>query len=463
MSTSYLVLHDLRHLGSSGPPSHRHVLTLFFLLPLSNMSHASEMIVRLSGQDRNGVDMISITVGYVLDVDGVDASQVDQAFRRVCEKWRLLAGRIEWSKKVRRDSTRHSEKNKVADTCTKQHGVWTVRTPLVEPLPADYKTHGFTSSTSTSPLGVPIPNLTPSSAEFLPSQPSSAAFRDPTVPKTTSAMASNKHPLVSLHVSTFSDCTTVGITFPHSVFDGTGMGSVISALDCELNRRPWTPPAFQEENILEVELLKEIVVPEGTTIPEPNRDFVPFSIFNLARFLAALVYERLWHKDTMGGIFLGEEAQQKLVDEVKGQVKRETGGREFVSTGDVLYAWFLKVREQCTTLSFLSKVFSGVCGLVTLRASMLTRLRRPPTSTNRPLPTSSTPAASSRRAQSSLPPLPTLPSTLTPTTPRKPSTPPLSPSPLSLPPHSQPSPSSTDALSTHHETSPSFVKQLKRE
>lgn len=65
---------------------------------------------------------------------------------------------------------------------------------------------------------------------------------------------------------------------------------------------------------------------------------------NVIKLLANGAYESLVHKAEDGCVFVGRELLEDLVKTTKAQVQEETGGKEFVSEGDILVNWFYKVR-----------------------------------------------------------------------------------------------------------------------
>lgn len=149
-------------------------------------------------------------------------------------------------------------------------------------------------------------------------------------------------------MSVLSDCTAVGFSLPHGVLDGTGMGMCVHALDAELHGREWTAPPFQEENILQAEVVGFTKVVNGAEgapeiIPSGARDTVAPGWWALKWMLASIyLYEYWWHKNTFSSVFLGEDVLRRIVEPAKQEAYKATGER--VSTGDVLMAWVLKVR-----------------------------------------------------------------------------------------------------------------------
>lgn len=126
------------------------------------------------------------------------------------------------------------------------------------------------------------------------------------------------------------------------------MGQIIHGLDAELHGKPWDAPSFGPENIMRT-VLKELhdvgpVQEEPEALKNIQREFFGVKAATLAKFAFGVAREYLWHKAEVKGIYLGEKVVARIVNEAKEKVKVETDGKNFVSTGDILVAWFLKVR-----------------------------------------------------------------------------------------------------------------------
>ncbi|KAG5633339.1 hypothetical protein DXG03_007546, partial [Asterophora parasitica] len=168
-------------------------------------------------------------MGYV--TKSVDNATLEAAGKRVVDKWRLLAGRLE-----RNPST----------------SMWCIRVPLDGEVANRLK---FTTSKLAVTLDAPIIPLDSTSSEIL-VRPALKYFRHSSTPSSLSAFASSNAPIVSIHVTELSNCACVGISVPHGVFDAFGLGQIIWGLDAELNGKAWTPPPSSETNIMQ-ETLQE--------------------------------------------------------------------------------------------------------------------------------------------------------------------------------------------------------------
>ncbi|KAI5477962.1 hypothetical protein MNV49_005754 [Pseudohyphozyma bogoriensis] len=263
--------------------------------------------------------VMSITMGYVVQSESgtpLDVDKLDQAVGRVAEKWRMLAGRI----------------------VAVEDGAFAVSIPTSATLPSSYRTHTFTTSHSSTPFPLSLPALTPSSIAYIPSPPSSS-FLHPSTPITSSSHASKQTPMLSLHITTYPDCTCIGLTLPHGVFDASGFGEVVHAIDAELNERHWDVPTLSSSNPLET-AFQSLEPPSD--LPPESKYWVAGSRALFARLVVSLAWEYWWQGAEEGIVFLGEDVANALIERVKKEVTEETGGKEWVLSGDVISAWVLK-------------------------------------------------------------------------------------------------------------------------
>ncbi|KAF9463522.1 hypothetical protein BDZ94DRAFT_1282421 [Collybia nuda] len=239
--------------------------------------------VPLSILNQNGVETSSITLGYILNTRAYNATKLDAAAGRLMKNWCIClpTGKLD--------------------------GI---------------KTHQFTSSVFNKYLDVPLTCVDTVSVDVFP-RPNLKYFRDRSTPSTLRALSLQKAPIISIHISTLVNCTCVGISFPHGVFDATGMGQVIAGLDAELNGKLWVCPSFGPGNILSQKLEEH----QNHT----KRVSRPINFLNVSKFMLGSGQEHLLHG-----------AVDPIVKKAKEKMRVESGGKEFVSTGDILMAWFLK-------------------------------------------------------------------------------------------------------------------------
>ncbi|KAG5640586.1 hypothetical protein DXG03_008005 [Asterophora parasitica] len=294
------------------------------------------MLVPLSTLDQL-LGRTGITMGYV--IKSVDNATLEAAGKRVVDKWRLLAGRLE-----RNPST----------------SMWSIRVPLEGEVSDRLQ---FTTSKLAVELDAPIIPVDAMSSEIL-VRPDLKYFRHPSTPNSMSAFSSSNAPILFIHVTELSNCACVGISVPHGVFDAFGLGQIIRSLDAELNGKAWTPPPFSETNIMD-ETLQELKAAAPLYTNEPaalidvKRELVPPSLTNVACIGADIAYEYLWQKAEVKAVYLGENVVDEMVRKVKDEVK--SFGTGFVSTGDIIVAWFLKtayLRETDKNAVYVSTMVS---------------------------------------------------------------------------------------------------------
>ncbi|KAG6809471.1 hypothetical protein H0H92_016113 [Tricholoma furcatifolium] len=296
-------------------------------------SKAGTILVPLNVLDRTWLDQSSITLGYVLST--VDIPKIEAAAKRLVDKWRLLAGHLEWSK---------------------EHSIWCIRVPLEGDV---LHRLTFTTSKLDTPLDSgAFPSLDPTLAEII-VRPSLQYFRHSSVPNSVEAFASSKAPFLSIHVSELTSCACLGISVPHSIFDAFGLGQIIRGLDAELKGTRWEVPQSFEINIVQ-KALDELAAthPHSTQAPQANamiavqRDVVPSSIKNAISCRIAVAYEYFWKKTETKAVYMADAVVNELVEKVKNEVKGS--GNEWVSTGDILVAWFLKEEIASKSLAELA-------------------------------------------------------------------------------------------------------------
>ncbi|GAA5893351.1 hypothetical protein JCM6882_008011 [Rhodosporidiobolus microsporus] len=294
------------------------------------------MLVPLNPIDNPEVD-ISLTLCWVYVTAVTEESaaaheeRLKAAAERVVRKWPLLAGVPKYL----------------------GPGRWAIDVP--DELDETSKSRslvGFSSATHSKPYHVaaglpePLPPLATAPSGFSPT-PHIPLFCPSSVPSTFAHLAKSNRPLLHVHATFFPDAIALGVTLPHGAFDGTGYGMVLRALNAELHGRgDWEVPPLWAENPLSrtVNALveDEAVREEGKGASWELEGWRSFSLGGVMRMLCSLAAEIYWWRSEQRWMFLRQAAVDHLVERVKEDVKRETGGKEYVSSGDILVAWFLK-------------------------------------------------------------------------------------------------------------------------
>ncbi|GAA5851097.1 hypothetical protein JCM9279_000320 [Rhodotorula babjevae] len=329
------------------------------------------MLAPLSPIDNAVADM-GITCGYLFvrpadaTSDAAGASllaQLEAATQRVVAKWPLLQGEAVWQN---------------------EKGIWAVDVPD-EPLTTS-RPFLFTSTRIAKPyaqaasLRAPLEPLdrTSSPCAFQPAHKLSF-FRSPSLPTTFAAYAKSRASFLAVHATLFTDVVAVGLTAPHGLVDATGLGWAVRTLGAELHGEAWeVPPLAMDargENVLGAGL--EAIKKGGPERDLDGDDDVELSaakhalagwvsasrLKNVACFLTNYAWEKLRHHDEPRHVFLSRRAVDALVESVKDEVRRETGGKEWVSTGDVLTAWALKAVHADESTSHTAAAVSPVFAL----------------------------------------------------------------------------------------------------
>lgn len=231
---------------------------------------------------------------------------------------------------------------------------WILQVPdtNVEPSPFDFSTARVSKPYHQTvgldgPLA-PLSSASPSGTkpDFTPEH-----FRAPSTPGSLKEHAKTRRPLVAVHVTLFSDAAAVGISVPHGVFDGTGLAKLLTFISAELCGSAWEPPAVHGgENVLSDAIkrlkAKDLPVP---THPPLSPGWVPVSLLGVLSLLVNMLWEKLWHKNKMHYGFVNRQAVDRLVEKVKADVKEQTSGKEWISSGDAVFAWMIKVRRAILT------------------------------------------------------------------------------------------------------------------
>lgn len=259
---------------------------------------------------------VGITLGYVLtkaEGNEYDVAGLEAAIERVAEKWPFVSSR------VFRDA---------------QSGLYHIRVPKEQPYQPAIK---FTWATHATYLGR-------ASAIFSPfgisKRPPLKYFRHLSTRYRTPACASHGHPLVSVHASHLRDATCIGFTFPHGVFDIAGMGQILHAINDELAGRKWSAPPHPERNSF-TDTIESL--PQDRADPQVlenfKREWPKLSVGSVSRAFLTILLEKIFHTPRTRTLYLDEEMVQALVEPAKQEAK---GKGKWVSTGDVLVAWFVK-------------------------------------------------------------------------------------------------------------------------
>lgn len=173
---------------------------------------------------------------------------------------------------------------------------------------------------------------------------------DPSAPRAPSVWITKKIPLTLWNLTYFTqgDCqyTCIGLTFPHGIFDGMGIASVIHALEAEsLNKRWAIPPplnAGHNDNPLQIFLERDLSESEHA-LPDEYRSVSVFGLWLIIMYIFWHFWQEKWHGAHSRLILLPTSIYEKLVIDARDALAREGKTSLRLSTGDVLTAWLFKV------------------------------------------------------------------------------------------------------------------------
>ncbi|GAA5923401.1 hypothetical protein JCM3775_007528 [Rhodotorula graminis] len=290
------------------------------------------MLVRLStslAAVDHAVAAMGLCSGFVFELPpDCDAAarlallqNLHSATRRVTAQWALLRGRPRW---------------------LDEDKIWAIDVP--DETATEDKPYLFTSATVTTTytvaagLSSPLTPLSPTSPCTVQPQPKTAFFRHDALPTSFQGYADANASLLAVHVTTFADAVTVGLSAPHGLFDATGLGLAVRALSAELHGHVWQAPALSSENALDVAIESLPTPPSSGPVALPGWTSAT-SVGPVVKFLVNYVVEKAWYRDEKKYLFLNEQVVSRLVQSTKAEAAVE---RRWVSAGDTLTAWLLK-------------------------------------------------------------------------------------------------------------------------
>ena len=150
------------------------------------------------------------------------------------------------------------------------------------------------------------------------------------------------HPLMGLKITSFSDATVVGITWPHFMMDIVGKAELLRAWSLVLaGKEDEVPPVLGATR----DLAWDAGAPDAAAKEEEEEWLMlknAVSAWGMARFLFGLVWGWLLGPKLTGRHFVMENSTiNKLVKRARADINNE-----FVSEGDVLTAWVNKVANK---------------------------------------------------------------------------------------------------------------------
>ncbi|GAA5893392.1 hypothetical protein JCM6882_008021 [Rhodosporidiobolus microsporus] len=280
---------------------------------------------------------VAVPPGWTAEDTAAFEGRLKTAADRVVRKWPFLAG------------------------IPKRLGpkLWAIDVPDdVDELSKTRKLFALTSSSQNVPYhqaagcSSPLSPLSSAKSGFLP-DPKTELFCPPSVPADFTARVKQNLPLLHLHVTSFTDALAVGVNLPHGAFDGTGMGLVVRGLDAELHGREWqVPPVFEINPMQETcdAMVRDESLKSDDDLSAQLSGYTDSaSLVAVARVISSALWEGTWFKCTERRVFFRQALLDSIAKKVKAEVHAKTGGKEYVSSGDVLVAWLLKTFHEGET------------------------------------------------------------------------------------------------------------------
>ncbi|KAJ7179565.1 hypothetical protein C8R46DRAFT_1074109 [Mycena filopes] len=264
----------------------------------------------------NSFERSTFVTGWLVQGE-INVDALAKALRRVTEKWRVLAGRLEAIPNF-------------PDALVRR-GNWQICVPL-GPLPEDYPTYRLTASDSLPP----------------------SLFLHPSSPRQNSDWAVRKVPLTAWHVTHFPgepSYSCIGFGRSHGAFDGIGAASVVNALVAEMRGQKWDvpppPPEGYSPNPIERMLLRK-VAEQPAEYPSPG--YSALGVKGSLWLMGWHLRERYWRGSIHRIFCIPKDCISLLVEGVKADVQRNVLHDADVTTGDVLVAWLVKAAPPQTIM-----------------------------------------------------------------------------------------------------------------
>ncbi|KAF5393851.1 hypothetical protein D9757_000412 [Collybiopsis confluens] len=287
----------------------------------------SSAIVPLTVFDRV-FERSAFVTGWLVE-GTVDVNAVSAALKRVTDKWRLLAGRL--------DSINEGKTTR-----------WLLKVPL-GPIASDYPTFALTTSTSDVPIThfvpVPIPYSSPSLPHSL--------FIHPDTPRQYASWKAKDYPLTCWHITHFpalpqtgQSYSCIGFARCHGFFDGVGAAMIVKALISELTGQTWSipslPPPGLNVNPVE-EILKRLASDHlDTRELKDGSGYSNVGVLGALKVLASHTRERWWNNAERRIFIIPAPVFSRFLQSVRSTLSLRSDKSEHISSGDIMAAWLMK-------------------------------------------------------------------------------------------------------------------------
>ncbi|KAJ5578045.1 uncharacterized protein N7459_007009 [Penicillium hispanicum] len=287
-------------------------------------SHVAEEVYPVHTLD--GIETNRNYVNWMMRFNDVlDAPKLNSALSRVLEigDWRKMGGRLRYK-------TDGQPEIYVPRSSVTEQNVFFTHDTFEMTIQAHPVAHRF-------PKGTDGPSVQPITKDF---RPFIARKEFPTFEQ----LVEQKLPLISLHITSFSDATLVAIMWPHVLMDVMGGQALLIGWTSVLNGREEDVPAVlgaREDILRHPEISQPGEKTEALKLEKTRLTGLGLLIFQL-RFL----WDNLWNPSRQRSvIFLPKSAVEKIRLQVQKDLENSHGpdSPPFVSEADILIAWATRV------------------------------------------------------------------------------------------------------------------------
>ena len=185
-----------------------------------------------------------------------------------------------------------------------------------------------------------------------------AGLMHPVEPRQVRDFFNKDVPLLHWHVTRFTSDSSVksemysfiSVTYPHTVFDGFGISSILHVVEAELSGVAWDIPfpvpegGPEVENILVEEVEREIARKKADRTWEQIPAYTSYYITTFSATLLLMAWywwQGVWHKSHHAVVRIPPAGLKKLHE-----IHRDQNGTVRLSRSDIIVAFIIKVGLQ---------------------------------------------------------------------------------------------------------------------
>ncbi|KAF4582088.1 hypothetical protein GQ602_006712 [Ophiocordyceps camponoti-floridani] len=270
-------------------------------------------------------EMLIIFVARFNDV--LDPKKLHQCLLSLLEKdsWRMLAGRLR----------------------RKEDGGFEIRVTRGQEA-VRFVHNAVASDVEQHPAASHVPESSTSGPQIFTSDKATmTSFAGwPSTPKDMEEMVKSARPLLTIHVTTFNNATIMGVTCPHFLMDGAGLGILLHNWSLVLDGREAEVCKLIDDR----EELFQRASQETPKSSDPASDFelceTPTGLsavfFRLSNLRDLLVWSWASGRIKSKAFFLRQKQLENLVQATREEQVGAKHRAPFISTGDVVSAWLIR-------------------------------------------------------------------------------------------------------------------------